>query len=552
MSELRYFLPCGCSFKQLSESIKEYDGLPPIEVDYYNIPLTCTATWDLISSGRTRGIFQLESNLGRSYAKKLEPDNMDHLAALTSLMRPGCLSAMLEGKSMTNHFVDRKQGIEDVKYVHEKAEEYLKDTYGITTYQEQIIAMAKGMAGYTPEQANKLRKAIGKKSVKELYQLQESFIEGCVNNGISREIGTQVFEDMKASGRYIFNKSHAYEYGNITYLTAYMKTHFPLHFFCAYLKFVEDNDELRELLSEMSLFNIMIKTPSIYNLSSRFTIKDGYIQYGYGEVKAIGHTKAEKFIDNIIEKEKELNKAITEFTWYEFLIHITPITDTTTIYNLISSGLLDHLCMSRTKQIKEFQTLSNLTGKSELDWIRDRWQDYDNLTDLISGLLEAKESKVVKKQEVFINYLNEKRRPRVQSLYNSLCNPSNNMEDTTDSICDAETVMLGRAISKSKTADKERLGNLKCLEFCIGRGYNNLKIVAEVSDVDERVIKNGKNAGRKFANVKLRDTSGEIECTIFSNEWEELKTDMILGNVLMVSGKRNQDKTLKIENVQIL
>ena len=202
----KFQFPCGCSFNQMSDSIKDYDGLPPLDFDFYNIPLNCTATLELISSGRTVGVFQLENNLGQAYSKRLQPENIDHIAALGAILRPGCLQCMSEDKSMTMHYIDRKNGIEDVKYINERVKKYLEDTYGIMVYQEQMIAIAKELAGYNPKQANALRKNCAKKDVSALFAMEDSFVEGCVKNGLSEEDGRKIFNEIKASGRYSFNR----------------------------------------------------------------------------------------------------------------------------------------------------------------------------------------------------------------------------------------------------------------------------------------------------------------------------------------------------------
>lgn len=713
--------PCGCKFKVKDWNIKPYDGLPKLELDFYNIPFSCQATWELIASGRTRGIFQLESNLGRTYARKLEAETIDHLAALTAVLRPGCMSCQFEGKSMTNHFVDRKQNLEPVSYQESRLEPFLNTTFGVMIYQEQMIAFSKALASYTPEQANSLRKSVGKKDVEGLFKLEESFIQGCVKNGITEESARKIFDDIKSSGRYLFNacisgdtiinvfngmetfftveemlrikadesfaidsgrltehkdwnkngnygcgwsmqedglirpniiqdiqfsgirhvykitlsngycikvtdnhkfptpdgmkttselnindelyirgeiiengvytseikiiisiedvgrentydvtmctphnhnfvanqgivtcNSHAYSYGHISYITAYLKAHFPLHFFTAYLKRAKDSDELRELMSEISLFNITIKNPSIGNLCKKFNIKDGYIQYGYAELKNVGLQTAETLISSVEELEKKLNKTAIEFTWYEFLLFLSTKIDSRSVYNLISCGLLDNTGISRQRQLAEYSAFVSLTGKPELKFIEEEGSKYEDLISLIEGMLKAGETTIVKKKEVFVSLIKGQRRAKVESILSGLYNPGTSWEDSVNWVCDVETEIMGTAISKSKTKSFERLGNIKCLDFCLGKGNNGIRLVAEVIDVDERIIKSGNNKGKKFANTVLKDSSGEVECTIFSSDWQDLRSDIIKGNVLLIHGRRNQDKSLKIEKVELL
>ena len=131
--------------------------------DVRDTSYSCNKTWNLICDGRTKGVFQLESQLGRSWAKRLKPRNIEELAALSALLRPGCLKAIVDGKSMTQHYVDRKNGQEDTSYLDESLRNILEPTYGVLVYQEQSMRIAQEIAGFDLEQADDLRKAIGKK-----------------------------------------------------------------------------------------------------------------------------------------------------------------------------------------------------------------------------------------------------------------------------------------------------------------------------------------------------------------------------------------------------
>ena len=144
-------------------------------------------TWNLFKDGKTKGIFQLESNLGRSWSKKMAPSNLEELAALIALIRPGCLKAIIDGKSMSQHFVDRKHEKEDVSYLHPSLEDVLKPTYGVLVYQEQSMRIAQKLAGFNLQKADDLRKAIGKKKADLMASIREDFIEGCGEQGIVDE-----------------------------------------------------------------------------------------------------------------------------------------------------------------------------------------------------------------------------------------------------------------------------------------------------------------------------------------------------------------------------
>ena len=171
-----------------------------------DLDYTDQQTWDLICAGRTKGVYQLESNLGKSWAKRVRPKNIEELAALVALIRPGCLKAIVDGKSMTQHYVDRKHGQEETTYVHESLEPILKSTQGVLVYQEQSMEIAQKIAGFNLEEADNLRKAIGKKQADLMARIKKRFIEGAVNESIvSREAAEEIFGWIEKSSRYAFN-----------------------------------------------------------------------------------------------------------------------------------------------------------------------------------------------------------------------------------------------------------------------------------------------------------------------------------------------------------
>ena len=189
---MEYFTySCGCKFPvQRNGAITSILFEPKIE----NLNLDCQRTWDLISDGNTKGVFQLESRLGKQTAKKLKPTNIEQLSALIAVIRPGCLEAVRDGKSVTNHYMDKKNGLESVDYFHPALEPILNSTYGEMIYQEQAMEIAKVVAGFNLQEADGLRKAIGKKKPEEMAKVKKKFIEGAKKlNIVSQEDAEQIF-----------------------------------------------------------------------------------------------------------------------------------------------------------------------------------------------------------------------------------------------------------------------------------------------------------------------------------------------------------------------
>ena len=164
---------CGCEFEQNEEGFFTFN--PNIE----SLPLECEATWDMICDGNTKGVFQLESQLGQSKAKQVAPRNIEELSDLVAIIRPGCGDAIVKGKSLTQHYIDRKSGIDPVVYEPDvRLKPILEPTYGILVYQEQAMQIAQLVAGFSLQQADNLRKAIGKKNVELMATVKSEFLQG--------------------------------------------------------------------------------------------------------------------------------------------------------------------------------------------------------------------------------------------------------------------------------------------------------------------------------------------------------------------------------------
>ena len=192
--------PCGCEFDVI-------DGRVRFDTDMEKLNLECPKVWELFGDGKTTGIFQLESRLGSSCAKKLKPENLEHLSGLIAAIRPGCLDSFIDGKSITNHFVDRKNAVEEVSYYHPSLEDVLQDTYGLLIYQEQAMSIVTKLANFDLSQADILRRAIGKKKPEEMARVKEQFLVWCKTVGLVNDEEAQyIFSWIESSQRYNFNK----------------------------------------------------------------------------------------------------------------------------------------------------------------------------------------------------------------------------------------------------------------------------------------------------------------------------------------------------------
>lgn len=192
--------PCGCEFEVIEGKIQ-------FDTDVENINLECPAVWKLLAEGKTTGIFQLESRLGSSFAKKTKPRDIEGLALLISAIRPGCLENSFNGKTVTQHLVDRYNNEEPIDYYHKSLQNILKNTLGLLVYQESSLLIVQELAGFTLTQADLLRRAIGHKEVETMEKIKQPFLDGCKKVGkVNEEEAQEIFNMLRKSERYSFNK----------------------------------------------------------------------------------------------------------------------------------------------------------------------------------------------------------------------------------------------------------------------------------------------------------------------------------------------------------
>lgn len=274
--------------KDAVENVKLSKG---IDVDIENVPLDDTATYELYSNGETTALFQFESDGMKKYLKELKPSRFEDLIAMNALYRPGPMEYIPQ-------FVARKHGREPIEYDLPIMEEQLKETYGITVYQEQVMLLSRTMAGFTRGQSDSLRKAMGKKIKAMMDDLKVKFIEGCEKNNLDRKKVEKVWGDWENFAKYAFNKSHATCYSYVSYQTAYMKAHYPAEFMAAVLsRNLNDIKKITFFIEECQRMGIKVLGPDVNESHSRFTVnKNGEIRFGMAAIKGVGGGAVEELI----------------------------------------------------------------------------------------------------------------------------------------------------------------------------------------------------------------------------------------------------------------
>jgi DNA polymerase-3 subunit alpha len=545
-----YQFPCGCRWPVVGRFERERE-MPMIMMDLRKLPW-CDATWDLLGRGDTKGVFQLESNLGRTWSKKLKPVSPEHLSALVALIRPGCLQAKDDaGISMTEHYVLRANGAEPTEPLHPAVDPLLSKTYNIITYQEQMMKLGVQVAGFDLIMKDRIRKAVGKKDQKELSEVGRLFLDGVKTQGIIPvELGETLWEWIKASGRYAFNKAHSQSYGNTGYRSAYLKAHDPVAFFVSWLGNADlDSDplqEIYELVNDAKLRNIEVMTPDLRSLNKDVSSDGTDIFMGLVDVKGIGDKQVIVLQEAIRQEEQSLGKPVAEWAWYEFLIRTDKIANTGTINKLIQVGAMRCFNMPRKRMLEEFSTWNELT-KNEKQWVVER-QDLTDLLSALKALSLPKYRKPKKKSDPepvgpFGGCHDVRRERAVQSHVSMLEKPPTPLIDTPLWISYVEEELLGVSITCSKVESCD-LGdvNTTVKEFIDGKkGFMVLGV--EVRDIREVKVRKGQSAGRKMAFLAVSDSTGQVDnLTVFSDAYDQYKELLRPGNTVLIQGEKDEKK----------
>ncbi len=274
--------------KDTIEMIKKRHG---VEVDFDKMDFDDDETYKLFREGRTIGIFQFESAGMRKYIKELKPTEFEDLIAMVALYRPGPMDKIPS-------YIARKYNLEKVTYDLDVMEEILKPTYGITIYQEQVMLLSQKIAGFTGGQADRLRKAMGKKKKKELDELKSDFIQGGMKNGHPKEVLEKIWKEWESFAHYAFNRSHAVSYAIVAYQTAWLKAHYPAEFLAASLSHhINSRNKVTKFIEDAKQHGIEVLPPDVNESEKNFTVnKEGNIRFGLAAIKGVGESASESII----------------------------------------------------------------------------------------------------------------------------------------------------------------------------------------------------------------------------------------------------------------
>jgi DNA polymerase-3 subunit alpha len=496
-----------------------------IDLDIDTIPLDDKETFELFSRGDTTAVFQFESPGMKKYLSELKPDRFEDIIAMNALYRPGPIQYI-------PNFIDRKFGREKIEYAYPVMEQYLADTYGITVYQEQVMQLSQVMAGFTKGQADKLRKAMGKKMISVMNELKDKFIKGCLANQMEKTVVEKIWSDWESFAEYAFNKSHATCYSVVAYQTAFLKAHYPAEFMAANLTHnLNDIKEITFLIDECKQMKLSVLGPDINESVLKFTVnKKGEIRFGMGAVKGVGGAAVESLME-----ERDANGPYT--TIFEFVKRI----------NLRSCN---RRCMEAMGMAGAFDNLGNV-HRAQLFFV-----EKDN-----TNFLE----KLIKYGASYQASLNSSQ----ASLFGDLGDESS-IPDPELPRCDAWTKLeqlkheldvTGFYISGHPLDDYaveiNQFTNVQIADFkddlksFKGR---ELTFAGLVSGIEHRTTKTGK----PFGTFNMEDKSGMMRMALFSEAYLNFKQYMVNELALLIKAKvdcrymQEDNLELKVTSIQLL
>jgi len=507
----------------IKDTVENIQESRHITIDMENLPLDDLQTYELYSRGETTGLFQFESDGMKKYLRSLKPNRFEDLIAMNALYRPGPMEYIPS-------YINRKHGKEEIVYDIPEMEAYLKDTYGITVYQEQVMLLSQLLAGFTKGLADSLRKAMGKKIVSMMNELQMKFEEGCTRNGHDPKIVRKIWKDWESFAHYAFNKSHSTCYALISYQTAYLKAHYPAEFMAAVLsRNLNDLKKVGFFMDECRRMGTRVLVPDINESFARFTVNSqGLIRFGLAAIKGVG----ESAVEHIIEVRKMGG-------------HFKDIYDVVERVNLtiVNKRCLEALALAggfdSFKDIQRHQFLESEEGGpafiEQLIRYGNKVQSQSDSTPTLFGsmsTIDVIRPKPARTPE-WPPLMKLNKEKEVIGIYLS-AHPLDNFQLEIKQFCSA---------SLAELRNLEPLRN------------KELTIAGMITTVRHATTRNGK----PFGSLTLEDYSDTFSITLFNKDYENFRKFMYEGYSLLIRGiisestwKNQPELEFRIKNIYLL
>ena len=473
------------------------------KLDIDNLPLDDQEVYEFLSTGKTAGVFQMESYLFQSLNRKMKPDRFNDLIAMLALGRPGPL-----GSNIVDDFIDIRHGKKEAEYLHPKLKPILEETFGMILYQEQVMEIASTLAGYSMGEADLLRRGMGKKKLKLVAAEREKFVKGAVERGIAEATAQEIFDQMEYFAGYGFNKSHSTAYAFLAYQTAYLKYHYPEEFMAALFSSVMGNqDKISDYIKASREIGLEILPPDINQSCHDFTAEaKGEVRYGLKAIKNVGSAAISALIK--AREEKEFSSLL------DFLkrVDISAI-NVQSLEAFIKAGAFDQIAVSRASLLLNYEDLYNKYNNLS----KHRAQGQQSFAELFEDQNEFMEDD--------LNYT------EVDEL-------------KTETILEQEKEFLGIYLSAHPLDQyQEKLKYLKTYslaEVIDASEGQKVLTAAYLINYKEHITKRN----NKMAFLTVSDRDDKIEVIVFSDLFRKINFDLRENKGLLIYGEKSDGQLI--------
>ena len=502
-----------------------------IDLNMDEIDYDCKEVYELISSGNTDGVFQLESAGMQSFMQELKPDTLEDVIAGIALYRPGPMEQI-------PRYIKSKKNPKTIKYKHPLLKNILDVTYGCMVYQEQVLEIVRTLAGYSLGKADSMRRVISKKKADQMVIERKNFIygsddgdiPGCIKNGIDEQTAISIFDEINDFANYAFNKSHAAAYAFVTYQTAYLKTFYPVEYMASLISSIDDLDKINHYIANCKEMCIDRLPPDVNKSEDTFTVENNSIRFGLSAVKNVGRA----MILNLVNERKNNG----EFKNFSDFIDRMAGRDMNkrALEGLISCGAFDSMGVKRSQLLAVYEKALDGTAKAARDNVAGQMSLFDTIEE---------QSEM---QFPNIDELDKKTMLKMEKQSTGLYFSGHPMEEYTDKIKKLTKYNISDVLT---SVHKDEDGNYHAVEGGLQDG-DMMIICAAIASRKNKTTRS--NAQMAFLNVE--DVYGSVECIVFPKVLNEfsplLQEDNLVAIACRLSIREDEAPKILMQSVQLL
>lgn len=502
-----------------------------IDLNMDEIDYDCKEVYELISSGNTDGVFQLESAGMQSFMQELKPDTLEDVIAGIALYRPGPMEQI-------PRYIKSKKNPQTIQYKHPLLKNILDVTYGCMVYQEQVLEIVRTLAGYSLGKADSMRRVISKKKADQMVIERKNFIygsddgdiPGCIKNGIDEQTAISIFDEINDFANYAFNKSHAAAYAFVTYQTAYLKTFYPVEYMASLISSIDDLDKINHYIANCKEMGIDRLPPDVNKSEDTFTVENNSIRFGLSAVKNVGRA----MILNLVNERKNNG----EFKTFSDFIDRMAGQDMNkrALEGLISCGAFDSMGVKRSQLLAVYEKALDGTARAARDNVAGQMSLFDTIEE---------QSEM---QFPNIDELDKKTMLKMEKQSTGLYFSGHPMEEYTDKIKKLTKYNISDVLT---SVHKDEDGNYHAVEGGLKDG-DMMIICAAIASRKNKTTRS--NAQMAFLNVE--DVYGSVECIVFPKVLNEfsplLQEDNLVAIACRLSIREDEAPKILMQSVQLL